>query len=82
MGCYFNLFKRQGIYYNYIGVSKLSPIYKKCYIKKENKMDYYIKLILVKLTVNFLNQSEAKQIYEESISIMQAKERAAQEEIK
>ena len=45
-------------------------------------MDYYIKLILVKLTVNFLNQSEAKQIYEESISIMQAKERAAQEEIK
>lgn len=42
-------------------------------------MNNFIKKILVKITVNFLNQSEAKQIYEASISIMQARELATLE---
>lgn len=42
-------------------------------------MNNFIKKILVKITVNFLNQLEAKQIYEASISIMQARERATLE---
>lgn len=42
-------------------------------------MNNFIKKTLVKITVKFLNQSEVKQVYEASISIMQARERATLE---
>lgn len=42
-------------------------------------MNNFIKKILVKIAVKFLNQSEIKQVYEASISIMQARERATLE---
>lgn len=42
-------------------------------------MNNFIKKTLVKIAVKFLNQSEVKQVYEASISIMQARERATLE---
>ena len=42
-------------------------------------MNNFIKITLVKIAVKFLNQSEVKQVYEASISIMQARERATLE---
>ena len=42
-------------------------------------MNNFIKKTLVKIAVKFLNQSEIKQVYEASISIMQSRERATLE---